>query len=181
MNQLPHLWIMVYDLGGGILDVTVLEMFEGVMEVKASSGNNELGGKDFDEILKQLVSTVTGKVPKALLDPDMAVARGAGIQAAILNNEVDSTKDIMITDVCPYTLGISILGELGGIMSSDILNYFGIICYLDHDTDSARQFWIQSLQLSKTGKALTYLTCLSASNNKGSGYWLKRIKGKLGL
>ena len=41
--------ILVYDFGGGTLDVTVLEMFEGVLDVKASSGNNKLGGKDFDK------------------------------------------------------------------------------------------------------------------------------------
>ena len=44
-------YILVYDFGGGTLDVTVLELFEGVIDVKASSGNNQLGGKDFDEAL----------------------------------------------------------------------------------------------------------------------------------
>ena len=43
--------VLVYDLGGGTLDVTILEMFDGILEVKASSGNNKLGGKDFDERL----------------------------------------------------------------------------------------------------------------------------------
>ena len=43
--------VLVYDLGGGTFDVTLLEMFDGVLEVKASSGDNQLGGKDFDEIL----------------------------------------------------------------------------------------------------------------------------------
>lgn len=43
--------ILVYDLGGGTFDVTLLEMFDGVLEVKASSGDNKLGGKDFDEKL----------------------------------------------------------------------------------------------------------------------------------
>lgn len=45
--------ILIYDLGGGTFDVTLLEMFEGVVEVKASSGDNYLGGKDFDERLAQ--------------------------------------------------------------------------------------------------------------------------------
>jgi len=45
--------ILVYDLGGGTLDVTVLELFEGVADVKSSCGNNALGGKDFDEALIQ--------------------------------------------------------------------------------------------------------------------------------
>ncbi|MBB5264906.1 molecular chaperone DnaK [Catenibacillus scindens] len=43
--------ILVYDLGGGTFDVTLLEMFAGVLEVKASSGDNQLGGKDFDQCL----------------------------------------------------------------------------------------------------------------------------------
>ena len=43
--------ILVYDLGGGTLDVTVLELFEGVVDVKSTSGNSELGGKDFDQAL----------------------------------------------------------------------------------------------------------------------------------
>lgn len=43
--------ILVYDLGGGTFDVTLLEMFDGVLEVKASSGDNRLGGKDFDQKL----------------------------------------------------------------------------------------------------------------------------------
>lgn len=43
--------ILVYDLGGGTFDVTLLEMFGGVLEVKASNGDNKLGGKDFDQKL----------------------------------------------------------------------------------------------------------------------------------
>lgn len=43
--------ILIYDLGGGTFDVTLLELFDGVLEVKASSGDNQLGGKDFDERL----------------------------------------------------------------------------------------------------------------------------------
>jgi len=46
--------ILVYDLGGGTFDVTLLEMFDGVLEVKASSGDNQLGGKDFDQKLIEL-------------------------------------------------------------------------------------------------------------------------------
>lgn len=49
MEEESH--ILVYDLGGGTFDVTLLEMFDGVLEVKASNGDNQLGGKDFDEKL----------------------------------------------------------------------------------------------------------------------------------
>lgn len=51
MDEESH--ILVYDLGGGTFDVTLLEMFGGVLEVKASSGDNMLGGKDIDERLVQ--------------------------------------------------------------------------------------------------------------------------------
>ena len=49
--------IMVYDLGGGTFDVSILEIGDGVIEVLATAGNNRLGGDDFDEcIMKWLVS-----------------------------------------------------------------------------------------------------------------------------
>ncbi|KJS18060.1 MAG: molecular chaperone DnaK [Peptococcaceae bacterium BRH_c4b] len=41
--------ILVFDLGGGTFDVSILELGEGVFEVKATSGNNRLGGDDFDQ------------------------------------------------------------------------------------------------------------------------------------
>jgi molecular chaperone DnaK len=46
-----HHKILVYDLGGGTFDVSVLELGDGVFEVLATSGNNKLGGDDFDEAL----------------------------------------------------------------------------------------------------------------------------------
>jgi molecular chaperone DnaK len=224
--------ILIYDLGGGTLDVTVLEMFEGVLDVKASSGNNELGGKDFDQrlmayllngftaqynanvsedkralmrlreavekckialseheeyhllipffanvqgnpvsleetvskevfegLITELIDSTSkqihtvlsdahlstpeiglillvggstripyvqhfitkslGQSPQSLVDPDLAVVRGAAIQAGILNNQLSSDKDIVITDVCPYTLGTSVLEYIGGFPVDD--------------------------------------------------------------
>lgn len=49
--------IMVYDLGGGTFDVSILDIGDGVFEVLATSGNNKLGGDDFDDrIIQYLVS-----------------------------------------------------------------------------------------------------------------------------
>ena len=49
--------IMVYDLGGGTFDVSLLEIGDGVIEVLATAGNNRLGGDDFDEcVMKYLVA-----------------------------------------------------------------------------------------------------------------------------
>ena len=61
--------ILVYDLGGGTFDVSILELGDGVYEVKSTSGNNKLGGDDFDhrvmdylveEIKKETGADVTG-------------------------------------------------------------------------------------------------------------------------
>ncbi|MDT7860572.1 MAG: molecular chaperone DnaK [Candidatus Calditenuis sp.] len=50
-----ELRILVFDLGGGTLDVTIMEMGQGVFEVKATSGDTQLGGRDMDEVLTRYV------------------------------------------------------------------------------------------------------------------------------
>ena len=45
--------IMVYDLGGGTFDVSIIEIGDGVIEVLATAGNNKLGGDDFDNVITQ--------------------------------------------------------------------------------------------------------------------------------
>ncbi|MBS5335500.1 MAG: molecular chaperone DnaK [Firmicutes bacterium] len=45
--------IMVYDLGGGTFDVSIIEIGDGVIEVLATAGNNRLGGDDFDNVITQ--------------------------------------------------------------------------------------------------------------------------------
>lgn len=225
--------ILVYDFGGGTLDVTILEMFEGVLDVKASSGNNKLGGKDFDKAImdylldsfykqyntdissdprammrlkeaaenckidlssqneyklvlpffamaddvpvsleevvsrdvfvslikdmvdstekqinvaltdsgikasdidlillvggstripyvKEFIEKTIGKEANFIVDPDLSVVRGASIQAGILSRELSAESDIVITDVCPYTLGTSVLGFIAGIPIPDV-------------------------------------------------------------
>ena len=68
--------VLVYDLGGGTFDVTLLEMFSGVLEVKASAGDNQLGGKDFDERLMEELYRRFEKKHKINLRKDrMAVVR----------------------------------------------------------------------------------------------------------
>ena len=44
---------MVYDLGGGTFDVSIIEIGDGVIEVLATAGNNRLGGDDFDNAITQ--------------------------------------------------------------------------------------------------------------------------------
>ncbi len=49
--------ILVFDLGGGTFDVSILQMGDGVFEVKATSGNNHLGGDDFDDCIVRWMIT----------------------------------------------------------------------------------------------------------------------------
>jgi len=225
--------VLVYDLGGGTLDVTVLEMFAGVLDVKASCGNNQLGGKDFDRclvdhildkftaqykidvsadkkammrlkdavekakvalstqpqaellipfftnvggnpvslettisreifesLIKELIDSTAdqikialsdaglgsseldlillvggstripyvrhfieqtlGQAPQSLIDPDLAVVRGAAIQAGLLDERFSGDNEMIITDVCPFTLGTSILSYSSGFPDGDV-------------------------------------------------------------
>lgn len=52
--------LLVFDLGGGTFDVTVLEVFDGVIEVRASGGESRLGGEDYTDALLDLVLARTG-------------------------------------------------------------------------------------------------------------------------
>jgi molecular chaperone HscC len=215
---------LILDLGGGTFDVSLVEYFEGVLEVHASSGDNHLGGEDFLQILADCYFTRTGIVKKKLsltelqrlyeqlellkrklsserevtleqaiqaqnapfvinrnefdkivqpllhrlqlpiertlrdagfnpneigevvlvggatrmfafrslvtqmfrrmpagnIDPDLVVAMGAGIQAGLKQKHAD-LEDVVLTDVCPYTLGVETInegdtsGKLGGL------------------------------------------------------------------
>ncbi len=68
--------ILVYDLGGGTFDVTVLEMIEGSLDVMASRGVNQLGGKDFDETIVGEIVQSFAKEHKMDLSKDLkAMAR----------------------------------------------------------------------------------------------------------
>ncbi len=68
--------ILVYDLGGGTFDVSILELGDGVYEVKSTSGNNRLGGDDFDQkIIDYLVETFKKDNGVDLSKDKMAVQR----------------------------------------------------------------------------------------------------------
>ena len=68
--------IMVYDLGGGTFDVSIIEIGDGVIEVLATSGNNHLGGDDFDQrIIDYLVNDFKAKEGIDLSTDKMAMQR----------------------------------------------------------------------------------------------------------
>ncbi len=68
--------IMVFDFGGGTLDVTILEMNEGVYEVKSTSGDTQLGGRDMDDaLINYIVSDFKSKEGVDLNTDSMAIQR----------------------------------------------------------------------------------------------------------
>ena len=68
--------VLVYDLGGGTFDVSILELGDGVFEVKSTSGNNKLGGDDFDErIIEHIVKEFKKENGIDLSDDEMAMQR----------------------------------------------------------------------------------------------------------
>ena len=68
--------IMVYDLGGGTFDVSIIEMGDGVQEVLATAGNNRLGGDDFDQkIVDWMVASFKAETGVDLSTDKMAVQR----------------------------------------------------------------------------------------------------------
>ena len=68
--------ILVYDLGGGTFDVSILELGDGVYEVKSTSGNNRLGGDDFDKrVMDYIVDEIKSETKADVKDDQMAMQR----------------------------------------------------------------------------------------------------------
>ncbi|QSZ68296.1 molecular chaperone DnaK [Methanofollis aquaemaris] len=68
--------VLVYDLGGGTFDVSILQLGDGVFEVKATAGNNRLGGDDFDQrVVEWIVSEFKAKEGIDLSKDPMAMQR----------------------------------------------------------------------------------------------------------
>lgn len=80
---------LVFDLGGGTFDVSIVEMFEGIVEVRASAGDNRLGGDDFDEVLVKLV--------EPLLPADALARLPADRRRALLTLAAERTRRALTT------------------------------------------------------------------------------------
>jgi molecular chaperone HscC len=216
-QESPETKFLVFDLGGGTFDVSILELFEGIMDVKSIAGDNFLGGEDFTELLfthflhthdlnaedlsaktrsliykqaemcklalgqeneakmtvpaetgslelrisrtefeklaqplllrlrqpieralrdasltpseldaiiliggatrmpliRSVIGRMFGRMPYSNIHPDETVAIGAAIQTA-LKQRNQALEEMILTDVCPYTLGTSVVREMGG-------------------------------------------------------------------
>lgn len=83
--------LLVYDLGGGTFDVSVVELMDGILEVKASAGNSRLGGEDFDWLVVDWLSEKM--VKEHQVDPRKDV-RGK----AMLKEEAERIKKLLSTE-----------------------------------------------------------------------------------
>ena len=92
--------VMVYDLGGGTFDVSIIEMGDGVQEVQATAGNNHLGGDDFDQRIIDWMLEEFKKVEGIDLKNDKMAMQRLKEAAEKAKIELSSTASSMIN--LPY-------------------------------------------------------------------------------
>ncbi len=111
----PHHKILVYDLGGGTFDVSLLELGDGVFEVLATHGNNKLGGDDFDERLLNYMADTFGKENGIDLRQDRMAMQRLKEAAEKAKKELSSSQTtnvnlpfITVSDAGPLHLNMDI-------------------------------------------------------------------------
>lgn len=92
--------VMVYDLGGGTFDVSIIEIGEGVIEVLATSGDNHLGGDDFDQRIVQWLVQEFKKETRVDVSGDFAAMQRIRDGAEQAKKELSSAESAKI--VLPY-------------------------------------------------------------------------------
>ena len=98
--------ILVYDLGGGTFDVSILELGDGVFEVKSTSGNNHLGGDDFDKRVSDFITEEIKNQTNADVSKDpMALQR--------IKDEAEKAKKALSTQ-STTTISLPFIGMVDG-------------------------------------------------------------------
>lgn len=92
--------IMVYDLGGGTFDVSIIEIGDGVIEVLATNGDNHLGGDDFDERVSKHLSEIIKAQYHVDINRDFAALQRVKEAAENAKKELSSSETSYIT--LPY-------------------------------------------------------------------------------
>lgn len=107
--------ILVYDLGGGTFDVSILELGDGFFEVKATSGNNKLGGDDFDQVIIDYLVSEFKKEQGVDLSKDKAAVQRLKDAAEKAKKELSSVVSttvslpfITVVDGVPQHLEINL-------------------------------------------------------------------------
>ena len=88
--------VMVYDLGGGTFDVSILDINNGVIEVLATAGNNRLGGDDFDNCVVNYLVKEFKKENKFDLTKDSTAMQRVKEAAEIAKVELSSVKSTVV-------------------------------------------------------------------------------------
>ena len=121
--------VMIYDLGGGTFDVSILEISDGVFEVLATNGNNRLGGDDFDKRLMDYMVDEFKKSHGVDLSKDkMAMQRlkeaaeKAKIELSGMTSTSVSLPFISMTDAGPAHLEMDITRQKFEALISDLVD-----------------------------------------------------------
>lgn len=121
--------IMVFDLGGGTFDVSILEIGDGVFEVLATRGNNRLGGDDFDEVLMNYMISEFKKENGIDLSKDVTAMQRLKDAAEKAKKELSTTMTtnvnlpfITAVDGAPVHLNMDIKRAKFEELSSDLVD-----------------------------------------------------------
>lgn len=86
--------ILVFDLGGGTFDVSILEMFEGILDVKVSRGNDKLGGKDFDSRIEKFIEEDFKEKYDRELYENMDIQTKCSIKSRVKEAAINAKKEL---------------------------------------------------------------------------------------
>jgi len=121
--------VLVFDLGGGTFDVSILELSQGMVEVKATSGNNNLGGDDFDQRLIDYMVAEYKKSHGADLSKDRVAlqrlkeaAEKAKIELSGVTNSNVNLPFITMTEEGPQHLDMNISRAKFEEITSDLVD-----------------------------------------------------------
>lgn len=123
-----HHKILVYDLGGGTFDVSVLELGDGVFEVLATNGDNKLGGDDFDNVLLNFIADSFSKENGVDLKNDNMAMQRLKEAAEKAKKELSSSNTtnvnlpfITVTDAGPLHVNMDITRAKFDQLTSDLV------------------------------------------------------------
>ena len=126
--------ILVYDLGGGTFDVSILEMFEGILDVKSSRGNDRLGGKDFDSRIEKYIEKEFEKTYNQNLYKGLDVKNKLSIKLRVKEAAINAKKElstqlsttinipfITIIDYKPVSIGMELTRDKFNQLTKDLV------------------------------------------------------------